>query len=95
MGYERKGVRIVSEIQAWTKGPAQQILLLGLSLTAAPNVRVFIEPVQWVPRPVLVLSAPENLLAALYAPFSEEDRSLANAGLSDFARMLEEEDSLE
>lgn len=103
MGHDRKDRSIVSEVQSWTKGPHQQLLLLGLSLTAvsnmpaltaAPNVRVFIEPTQWTPLPMIV-TTPESALAALYAPFIEEDRRLAVAGLSDFARMLEAEDSLE
>ncbi len=70
----------------------------GLSQTAEPvsqNLVLFKFVLQEAP---LFMPSPEptmvneQMLAQMYAEFADEDRALANMGISDYARLLADED---
>ena len=47
----------------------------------------------WPDNPSLTVNGEDATMAALYAEFAEEDRALAEAGMSDYAAGLAREDA--
>ncbi len=89
----------MTEISTWRQAPPQQLLILDYGSTtvrgAPATFQIFVIPSKWEQLKVTVVSSSDVSLAALYAPFADEDSRLAAEGLDHFARSLEAEDAIE
>jgi hypothetical protein len=64
-----------------------------LSETGLEQVAKYIAFLKYQERFQQILQLDESQLASLYAEFAEEDRDLAEAGMSDYAAGLAQEDT--
>ena len=81
-------------IGQWTP----EVIYTPLSCTGDADLLYMIYKLVWEERPIEEfaphpMSIEEQTLAELYAEFAEEDRELAEMGLIDYARLLQEEEA--